>query len=208
MISFDNTSEVVEFTRLYLAIFYSCVAIFYFTRILMLEKKSNVDVVFTGERFCSTWWNHMVFRVFRFSIWMVCLLRVYYPSIDAYLGMMTSLERVPIILSGDLLLTSGFLLIISVHVSLGSRWRSGIDPKKPDQLITDGFYQYSRNPIFMSIALCQIGFFLALPCVFSLFCLFFGMSVLHRQTLSEERHLSKKFPNEYQTYSAKIHRWL
>lgn len=208
MFSFDNTSEVIEFTRLYLALFYSYVAIFYFTRILILKKTKTVDVVFTGERFCSIWWNQMAFRFFRFSIWLVCFLRFYFPSIDAYLGMMTSLERVPIILSGDLILTCGFLLIITIHISLGSKWRSGIDPKKPDQLITDGFYQYSRNPIFMSIALCQLGFFLALPSVFSLLCLVIGLSVLHRQTLSEERNLAKKFPDEYQTYSSKVQRWL
>ncbi|MFT6301790.1 MAG: protein-S-isoprenylcysteine O-methyltransferase Ste14 [Granulosicoccus sp.] len=208
MIFLDNTSEIVEFTRLYLAIFYSCVAIFYLTRIFMVRKNSNTEVVFTGERFCSTWWNHMVFRVFRFTIWMVCLSRFYYPPIDNYLGIIPSLEKFPVVLAGDIILTSGFLLTISIHFSMGRKWRSGIDPQSPDQLITDGFYKYSRNPMFISVAFCQIGFFLALPSVFSLTCLTIGLYVLYRQALCEERHLSEVFPIKYRIYSNDVHRWL
>ena len=45
MISLDNTSEIVEFTRLYLAVFYSCVAIFYLDRILKVRKYTQLKSV-------------------------------------------------------------------------------------------------------------------------------------------------------------------
>ena len=208
MISLDNTSEVVELTRLYLALFFSLVAIFYVTRILLVTKSTSADVVFAGERFCSTWWNHMMFRVFRFTIWMVSLLRLFFPTIDDYLGMISSLEKSPIILSGNVFLTCGFILTICIHFSMGRQWRSGNDPISPGHLITDGFFKYSRNPMFISVAFCQVGFFLAVPSYFSLFCLVIGSYTLYRQTLSEEQYLSKIFPIKYKIYSNKVPRWL
>ncbi|MEW6997989.1 isoprenylcysteine carboxylmethyltransferase family protein [Colwelliaceae bacterium BS250] len=208
MIFPDNTSEIVDFTRLYLALFYSFVALFYTVRIITVKKNTNQELVFTGERFCSTWWNHFIFGIFRASIWMVCVFRFYFPSIDDYLGMISSLENIPIIITGNVLITFGFLLTVIIHFSMGCKWRSGIDPKGPEQLITDGFYQFSRNPIFLCIALSQMGFFLALPSVFSLTCLIIGLYTLYRQTLSEERHLLEVFPSKYRIYLTKVRRWI
>lgn len=204
----SNTSEMVEFTRLYLAVFFTCVPAFYVARILSVKKNTNSEVIFIGKRFSSTWRNQTTFRIFRVSIWMLCLLRYYYPSIDDYLFIIPELESSFIILAGDILLIFGFLSVAVINMSLGSHWRSGIDPKGPRQLITTGFYQYSRNPIFLSIALGQVGFFLALPSVFSLVCLITGLFILYKQTLSEEQHLSEIFPTEYKTYSSDVCRWL
>ncbi|WP_310733491.1 methyltransferase [Colwellia sp. BRX10-3] len=150
----------------------------------------------------------MTFRIFRVSIWMVCVLRFYFPDIDGYLGIIPSLENVPMLISGNVLLTIGFLLTIIIHFSMSQKWRSGIDPKGPEQLITDGFFKYSRNPIFTSVALSQLGFFLALPSVFTLVCLIIGLYTLHKQTLAEEDHLSTALPSEYKLYSTNVRRWL
>lgn len=204
----ENASSIVEFTRLYLAVFYTFVAIFYTTRIVMMKRRKTGELVFPGERFCSTWWNHMLFRLFRATIWMVCLARYCSPSIDTYLGAIPSLQTFPIILCGNILLSGGFLLTILIHSSMGDQWRSGIDPKGPGQLMTGGFYKYSRNPMFMSIACAQVGFFLALPCVFSLTCLIVGLSTLYKQIVAEERHLAETFPDSYHNYASNTRRWL
>lgn len=205
---FNSSSEIVEFTRIYLAVFYLCVAFFYTIRILVAKSKSKKELVFSGTRFSPTWWNHIVFRIFRVTILMVCVFRFYFPSVDNYLGNITSFQSPPIIISGIVLLSLAFVLTLIIHFSMGSKWRSGIDPKGPKHLIIDGFYNYSRNPMFMCIGISQLGFFLALPSIFSLVCLIIGLYTLHRQTLSEEKHLLQIFLVDYKKYKINVRRWL
>lgn len=204
----DFTSTIVEFTRVYLAIFYSFVAAFYFMRITAKQRAGRREVVFPGARFCPTWWNHMLFRGFRVSIWMVCLWRWPFPAVDDYLGIIDALNTWPVVLAGNILLTAGFAFTVVMHFELGRQWRSGIDPDGPEILKTDGFYGYSRNPMFVGVAAAQAGFLLALPSVFSGVCLLIGWYTLYRQALSEEAHLSNRFPQQYRQYQNDVRRWI
>ena len=145
---------------------------------------------------------------FRVFIWMICLFRLYSPNIDNYLGMMYFPELSAVIGLGLILLTVGFLSTALIHYSLGKEWRSGIDPSGPAKLITSGAYQFSRNPMFVCIAVAQLGFFFAMPSVFTLVCLTIGLYTLNSQALEEEIHLSKQFPIAYVTYASKVRRWL
>ena len=242
MTFYGNQLDITEFTRFYLAAFYTFVAAFYTVKVLVNKRQINrqssnqasiqlstrndsqhntqngsqndhlhnnqKEVIFTGERFCSTWWNHMTFRVFRATIWMVCLARLFFPNVDNYLGMLFFSESFSIVLLGNLLLTLGFMMTVIIHFKMGKQWRSGIDPSGPKKLITDGFYKFSRNPMFLSIALSQFAFFLALPSLFSLLCFIIGVMALYRQILSEETHLLQHFPEQYNIYSTKVRRWL
>ena len=258
MTFYDSQLDITEFTRFYLAAFYTFVAVFYTVKVLVNKHQNNrpssnqagiqlstrhdsqlntrhdsqlntqhdsqlntqhgtqhnrlrenqKELIFTGERFCSTWWNHMTFRVFRATIWMVCLARLFFPNVDNYLGMLFFSESFSIVLLGNLLLTLGFMMTVIIHFKMGKQWRSGIDPSGPKKLITDGFYKFSRNPMFLSIALSQFAFFLALPSLFSLLCFIIGVIALYRQILSEETHLLQQFPEQYNIYSTKVRRWL
>ena len=98
---FDSTA-IVEFTRIYLAVFYTGVAVFYAMRITAKKRAGSGEVVFPGARFASTWWNHMLFRAFRMTIWMVCLFRWPFPVVDDYLGIFVALNTWPVVLAGVL----------------------------------------------------------------------------------------------------------
>lgn len=204
----DSSVAIIEFTRLYLAVFYTFVAVFYTTRIAIRKQRETLEMVFPGERYCSTWWNHMVFRFFRAAIWMVCVFRWFFPAIDESLGIVSRLNIWPVVLAGNVLLTAGFAFTVAVHFSLGKQWRSGIDPAGPKSLRTDGYYRFTRNPMFLGVAVAQFGFFLALPSIFSGVCLLVGLYTLRRQTLAEEEHLLKAFPDKYRLYKANVPRWL
>ena len=203
----NEISAITEFTRIYLAIFFSVVALFYTTRIILMKRSSSQEVIFPGARFCSTWWNHILFRFFRVAIWLICVVRCFFYWVDNYLGMLISLQTPAFILSGLFLLTLGFVLTATIHLRLRNKWRSGIDPNGPTEIVSDGWYRYSRNPMFVCIAIAQLGFFLAIPSIFSLACLIIGLYTLNRQALSEEKHLLTLFPKEYKNYSANVSRW-
>lgn len=203
-----ESTAIVEFTRIYLALFYTGVAAFYTIRIVTRKRVDSREVVFPGPAFGSTWWNHMLFRAFRMTIWMVCLFRWPFPWVDDYLGIFAALNVWPVLLAGNILLTAGFLFVVVVHFALGRQWRSGIDPRGPETLRVDGFFRFSRNPMFVGVGAAQAGFFLALPSVFSALCLLIGWLALHRQALAEEHHLAAKFPEDYRRYRHSVRRWL
>lgn len=204
----DSVLQVSEFTRWYLAAFFTFVAVFYTSRIFLMKRTENRSLVFAGDRFGASWWNHMTFRGFRITIWLVCLFRLFYPQMDQYLGLIPALNHSLLIAGGMTMLTIGFLFTMTVHFNMGCHWRSGIDPRGPEKLITNGPFQYSRNPMFTGIALAQLGFFLALPSVFTLICLAVGLTVLRRQALCEESHLETIFGDAYQHYQSQVRRWV
>ncbi len=201
-------TEITEFTRLYLAVFYSLVAAFYTARIVFLKRVTSSELIFPGPRGCTSWWNHLTFRIFRVLIWGVCVLRLFYPSADNYLGVIDFLQHPAVILAGIIFLTIGFVCTATVHFQLADAWRSGVDPMGPSRLVTSGVYQYSRNPMLLCVALSQLGFFLALPSFFTLICLFVGVYTINSQAKVEEKHLLNIFPSEYSLYKQKVRRWV
>ena len=203
-----NMPDIIDFSRVYLAIFYTLVAAFYTSRIILMKRVHSNELIFPGERYCTTWWNHMVFRFFRVTIWGVCVLRLFFPDTDKYLGIFVSFQTQTVIVPGLLLLSFGFVATAAIHYRLGSQWRSGIDPNGPKRIVTSGLYKYSRNPMFVCVALAQFGFLLALPSYFSLVCLIVGLSTLYSQTKAEEKHLADVFPEEYNCYKQNVRRWV
>lgn len=135
-------------------------------------------------------------------------MRVLMPSTDHYLGVFLPLNTWPWVMLGNILLTAGFMVVMSGHFALASLWRSGVDPNGPNKLKVDGLYRYSRNPMYLGVAAAQLGFFLALPSVFSLVCLVIGLVALYRQVLVEEAHLAAVFQQHYTQYKQQVPRWL
>ena len=204
----DSSDLASLITRYYLAFFFSAVALFYTMRVLRLKRRTSRDIIFPGDRFCRTWWNHFFFRVFRVIIWLICVSRAVYFSVDEHLIVFEFLYQPILLISGCIMLTIGFVITVRIHCNYGDQWRSGIDPNGPDKIITHGWYGISRNPMFLSIGLAQTGFFFALPSAFSLICLCFGLWTLFRQAHAEEKHLKRIFPNEYYIYATHVPRWL
>jgi protein-S-isoprenylcysteine O-methyltransferase Ste14 len=48
-------------------------------------------------------------------------------------------------------------------------WRIGIDDQMKTELVTNGLFQFSRNPVFLGMTASLIGFFLAFPTVIAFF---------------------------------------
>lgn len=204
----ETTTDIHDAVRAYLAVFFTFVAAFYSLRIFYMKSHVAAEVVFPGRWFSGTWWNHMVFRCFRLLIWAICVIRQFEPSTDRYLGMIGWLQHDWLVLSGAVLLTLGFALAIAGHFDQGRNWRSGIERAGPPYLKVTGLYRFSRNPIFLGVAIAQIGFFLALPSCFTLICLGVGLIALNRQILSEERHLEETFKGQYRDYTRMVRRWI
>ncbi len=86
------------------------------------------------------------------------------------------------------------------------------DPTELDAattLVTDGLFRYSRNPIYLGMALILAGLGLAWGTIWIIpgipaFC-----AILTRtQILPEERALEKIFGGEYLDYKRRVRRWI
>lgn len=193
--------------RVFLAAFFTFVAVFYTTLVIIKNRKQK-KVVCMGQRFSQHWWNHVTFRVFRVSIWAVCVARLFAPSIDTYLLRFSSIEIPQLMWAGAMFMVLGFGLAIAANFSLGKHWRSGVDSTATQQLVSHGLYHISRNPSYVGVAIAQAGFFIALPSLFTLVCLMVGWHALYKQVKIEEVELTHKFSTQYQQYIQSVPRWL
>ncbi|MGF1833162.1 methyltransferase family protein [Photobacterium sanguinicancri] len=105
---------------------------------------------------------------------------------------------------------SGALLGLSGVVSF-ARARTTVNPHKPkntSRLVTEGIYQFSRNPMYLGLVLFLIAACLYLgavsPCV--MVFLFVGY-MNHFQIEPEEDALKLKFGDEFTTYCQRVRRW-
>lgn len=198
----------VEVSRWFLAAFFLLVAAFYTTTILVKKRRHGCSPVIRGRPGSMHRLVHDTFVVFRALILMVCVARIPWPGVDSVLLPITPLWTPAVILAGNALLAASFATIVTIHHSMGSAWRSGIEPGGPQQLLTHGWFRISRNPTCLFIQLAQFGLFLSLPSVFTLVCLIVGIAAIQIQVRLEERHLREQWGEIYCAYARRVPRWL
>ncbi len=89
--------------------------------------------------------------------------------------------------------------------------RTTIDPHHPQEakvLITSGIYRFSRNPMYLALVICLVGFGLKLAHALTFLLVpVFIIYMNHFQIKPEEEVLEEKFGEEYRQYKAKVRRW-
>ena len=99
------------------------------------------------------------------------------------------------------------IFLISV-VCMKDSWRAGIPDQDKTKLVTDGIYQFSRNPAFLGFDLMYIGMFLICCNVLTGIFTLFAMTMLHLQILQEEKFMEQTFGEDYLAYKKKVFRYL
>ena len=104
----------------------------------------------------------------------------------------------------------GFALLFHIVAlfQMGKSWRVGIDESTKDQLITSGAFAFSRHPIYLTMDLIFIGYFLAAPNVIFLTAAILGLFGIHLQIKDEEKFLLKHYGSSYSEYCNKTGRYI
>jgi protein-S-isoprenylcysteine O-methyltransferase Ste14 len=89
---------------------------------------------------------------------------------------------------------------------------ASIDPHRIDKgeaLVTQGVYRYTRNPMYLGLALVLFGYavYLIRPVDF-LGPLAFLAYITRFQILPEERVMARKFGARYEAYTRAVRRWI
>ena len=84
-----------------------------------------------------------------------------------------------------------------------------LQPSASSQLVTNGVYQHTRNPMYVGMALILSAWFVALGNIVNVvFVLGFVTCITNLQILPEERILTESFGDEYLAYMTRVPRWL
>jgi protein-S-isoprenylcysteine O-methyltransferase Ste14 len=107
------------------------------------------------------------------------------------------------------------LLLVGAGLLLAaaSRFRSSgtnVEPWKPvSTIVSVGPYRWTRNPMYLGMALVYAGIALACGSLTALVLLPIVLAIVQTRVIArEERYLETKFGEDYRRYKAGVRRWL
>lgn len=127
--------------------------------------------------------------------------------VHSLLGPWQTIGRVPVL--GGALVALGFSCMMWARILFTSRNTTLFVGKLSSQLVCDGPFRFSRNPMYVGVVVFLVGmavcvgtwpFYMAAPLTF----LFLNVFHIPR----EERMLRDVFGERYLTYSKEVRRWL
>ena len=109
-----------------------------------------------------------------------------------------------------LLAIFGGLLVIGLAIERFGRARTNPEPWKPaTAVVTDGIYRFSRNPMYLGMALAYAGIAVVFDCGFTLALLLLAILVIDRGVIArEERYMEAKFGGRYALWKRDTRRWI
>ena len=123
------------------------------------------------------------------------------------LGPWPTIVRLPVL--GGVLVVLGFSCMMWARLLFTSRQTTLFVGRPSSQLVCDGPFRFSRNPMYVGVVVSLVGlalwvgtwpFYMTVPITF-LFLNFFHIP-------REERMLRESFGEPYRVYSQEVRRWL
>lgn len=111
--------------------------------------------------------------------------------------------------AGLLIVAGGFALAASARTLFRRTGQSPAPWKPSPELIFTGPYRFTRNPMYVGLAVIQVGLGIGFNNLWiSLFAAAALLTVHFTAVLPEERYLTEKFGESYRSYRARVRRYL
>jgi protein-S-isoprenylcysteine O-methyltransferase Ste14 len=107
--------------------------------------------------------------------------------------------------------------VVGVFIAIAGVWEfrrasTTVNPTTPDkasQLVSGGIYRFTRNPMYLGMALVLVAWIVKLGCVWSMLALPVFVWYLNVfQITPEEKAMEKLFGESYRDYLLRVRRWL
>lgn len=106
-------------------------------------------------------------------------------------------------------LTSGTFLYLHTTGRFAAGGGTPSPPDEPDELVTDGVYAHTRNPMYLAVLLIVLAQAFLSRSVSILWWAAGCWIGFHNRVISyEEPHLARKHGESYETYCERVPRWL
>jgi protein-S-isoprenylcysteine O-methyltransferase Ste14 len=114
-----------------------------------------------------------------------------------------------LVATGTLLFVAGAAMMFAA-AGLFRRLGTHVPPSQPTTLIaTTGPYRWTRNPMYLGMALIYAGLAIGFDGPIALALLPLVLIAIQTQVIArEERYLEAKFGDDYRRYKAEVRRWL
>lgn len=194
---------------MYLFVFYCIflVALFVIPSYLTYKRTGINPFKFSEEETAINYVGK-AYKVISAIAFITIAINAFMPSLMPFLTSIESLKSEYLVWIGYGLLHLSFITIFIAQRNMANEWRIGIDNENKVNLITNGLFGISRNPIFLGVIIVFIGLFLIIPNVVTAVVLVSGIIVIQVQVRLEEEFLIASLGNEYKEYMAKVKRWL
>jgi protein-S-isoprenylcysteine O-methyltransferase Ste14 len=193
------------FLPLYLVTF---IATAFVWRSLVVGKRTGINPYMLGNKDSAHGYAGFLFRLVFLAC--ICIITLYVLWTDGYqyLTPIYWLQSQIVAYLGIGLLIVSLIWILIAQVQMGESWRIGIDSDRTTELVHKGFYNWSRNPIFLGMRFTLLGFFLTLPSAAALAILTLGNALVQIQVRLEEEYLLRTHGETYRAYCQQTRRWL
>ena len=115
------------------------------------------------------------------------------------------------IIFGSFMIIIGLIIILSAII-LFKKYQTTITPLNPSnatKLITDGIYNFSRNPMYLGLLLMLVGISIILNLTGGFFfILLFILYINLFQIIPEENAMVDLFKDEFLEYKKNVRRWI
>lgn len=155
----------------------------------------------------------MKFKSFLLALFVFSIQFILLPLLFVYLNSLFNLpvySNLTLKIIGLSLIVLG-ILIFSYCFGLFKIFGKGtpVPIEPPKELVIQGIYKYTRNPIFIAYILIWYGLFFILGHLLLLFSAIVLMFIIHLGVVFyEEKSLMKRFGESYKDYCKKVPRWL
>lgn len=177
-------------------------------RSFLLWKNTGVNPLTFNKGDDAHGYNGKVFGIISIIELIVVSIYAFIPSLHKYLLPFWYLENESLQYVGWGLLILSLIMVWLAQSNMRESWRIGIDEENKTELITSGFFAFSRNPIFLGIMIANVGLFLVLPNAFTLLIIALSTTSINTQIRLEEEFLTTEHGKQYITYKSKVNRWI
>jgi protein-S-isoprenylcysteine O-methyltransferase Ste14 len=148
------------------------------------------------------------FKLVLIAIFIYVVVYAFFPTWHEHFMPIIQLAKPTINCIGISFLFISLVWTIIAQTHMKNSWRIGIDTDTKTELITNGLFSISRNPIFFGMIITLVGLFLTTPNVLTILFLIFGYVFIEIQIRLEEDFLTKEHGQEYLKYKQKVRRFI
>lgn len=196
-------------TEIYLFLFLLIYFFFvFFLRSYLLWKRTGVNPLTFNKTDDAHGFNGKVFTFLSFLEFVVVFIYAFKNEWYQYLLPFWYLENSYLKYIGWVLLVVSLVLVWVAQSQMATSWRIGIDEVNKTELVTNGLYALSRNPIFLGVMIANVGLMLIIPNAFTLLIVSLSTVSINTQIRLEEEFLKRSHREEYQSYLKRVRRWL
>ncbi|MEO5578279.1 MAG: isoprenylcysteine carboxylmethyltransferase family protein [Sphingomicrobium sp.] len=111
---------------------------------------------------------------------------------------------------GGLVLAVGGVVLIGIAFGLFRASGTRAEPWQPSSSLVDrGLYRFTRNPMYLGMALLSLGIAIAFTSLTGVFLALAALLIIDRAVVTrEEAYLKRRFGQDYVAYMARVRRWL